>query len=82
MGCLLSAEDRQHYDMESGIRKRNHGNGIRKERFQAINLKKYILANDNKINNHQYSISIQLGEKVELVAKTPELWSRHGSVMC
>ena len=50
MGCLLSAEDRQHYDMESGIRKRNHGNGnrngngIRKERFQAINLKKYILA--------------------------------------
>ena len=50
MGCLLSAEDRQHYDMESGIRKRNqgngnrNGNGIRKERFQAINLKKYILA--------------------------------------
>ena len=50
MGCLLCAEDRQHYDMESGIRKRNHGNGnrngngIRKERFQPINLKKYILA--------------------------------------
>ena len=28
------------------------------------------------------SISIQLGEKVELIAKTPELWSRHRSVMC
>ena len=23
---------------------------------------------------HQYSISIQLGEKVEHIAKTPELW--------
>ena len=23
---------------------------------------------------HQYSISIQLGEKVERIAKTPELW--------
>ena len=30
----------------------------------------------------RYSISIQLGEKVELIAKTPELWSRHRSVMC
>ena len=88
MGCLLCAEDRQHCDMESGIRKRNHGNGnrngngIRKERFQAISLKNIYISNDNKINNHQYSISIQLGEKVERIAKTPELWSRHGSVMC
>ena len=31
---------------------------------------------------HQYAISIQLGEKVELIAKTSELWSRQGSVMC
>ena len=31
---------------------------------------------------HQYAISIQLGEKVELIAKTPELWSHHWSVMC
>ena len=29
--------------------------------------------------NYRY---IQLGEKVELIAKTPELWSRHRSVMC
>ena len=31
--------------------------------------------------NFRYT-SIQLGEKVELIAKTPELWSRHRSVMC
>ena len=31
---------------------------------------------------HQHAISIQLGEKVELIAKTPELWSHHRSVMC
>ena len=31
--------------------------------------------------NYRYT-SIQLGEKVELIAKTPELWSRHRSVMC
>ena len=29
----------------------------------------------------QYFISIQLGEKVELFAKTLELWSHQGSVM-
>ena len=29
---------------------------------------------------HQYSINIQLGEKVQLIVKTPELWSRHESV--
>ena len=27
---------------------------------------------------HQYSA----WQKVELIAKTPELWSRHGSVIC
>ena len=31
---------------------------------------------------NKYVVSIQLGEKVELIAKTLELWSRHGSVMC
>ena len=29
---------------------------------------------------HQYPISIQLGEKVQLIVKTLELWSRHESV--
>ena len=29
---------------------------------------------------HQYLISIQLGEKVQLIVKTLELWSRHESV--
>ena len=30
----------------------------------------------------QYSLCIQLAvEEVELIAKTPELWSRHGSVI-
>ena len=29
---------------------------------------------------HQYPIRIQLGEKVQLIVKTPELWSRHESV--
>ena len=29
---------------------------------------------------HQYSISIHLGEKVQLIVKTPELWPRHESV--
>ena len=90
MGCLRSAEDRQHYDMESGIRnpetesrkrkqkrKRNTERKVPSDQFEKI-----YISNDNKINNHQYSISIQLGEKVELIAKTPELWSRHGSVMC
>ena len=37
-----------------------------------------------KLNYRYTSIPsvVQLGEKVELIAKTPELWSRHRSVMC
>ena len=38
--------------------------------------------NVNSITGTLYSISIHLGEKVELIAKTPELWSCQGSVMC
>ena len=37
--------------LKHGIRKRkwNHENGIRKRRFQAIDLKKHYVSNDNKI---------------------------------
>ena len=28
------------------------------------------------------SVFSLIGKKVELIAKTPELWSRHGSVIC
>ena len=33
-----------------------------------------------KIYGREHSISIQLGEKVQLIVKTPEMWSRHESV--
>ena len=33
-----------------------------------------------KLNYTRYFITIQLGEKVQLIVKTPELWSRHESV--
>ena len=64
--------------MESGNGITETEYGIRERRFQAIDLgKKAIKA---QLPVHQYSISIQLGEEVELISKTPAT-SRVGHVL-